>query len=83
MVKLADFVLILWNGSSYGTFEDICLCEKYNRPYKICYYGTQPAGNKYFVMAMEKLRDQFATADKDFLNTVIEKAYEIWARNTH
>lgn len=83
MVKLADFVLILWNGSSYGTFEDICLCEKYNRPYKICYYGTQPAGNKYFVMAMEKLRDQFATANKDFLNTVIEKAYEIWARNTH
>ena len=54
-----------------------------NRPYKICYYGTQPAGNKYFVMAMEKLRDQFATANKDFLNTVIEKAYEIWARNTH
>ena len=83
MVKLADFVLILWNGSSYGTFEDICLCEKYNRPYKICYYGTQPAGNKYFVMAMEKLRDQFATADKDFLNTVIEKAYNLWAVNTH
>ena len=51
--------------------------------YKICYYGTQPAGNKYFVIAMEKLRNQFATANKDFLNTVIEKAYEIWARNTH
>lgn len=83
MVKLADFVLILWNGSSYGTFEDICLCEKYNRPYKICYYGTQPAGNKYFVMAMEKLKNQFATADKDFLNTVIDTAYDIQARNTH
>ena len=27
MVKLTDFILILWNGSSYGTFEDICLCE--------------------------------------------------------
>ena len=83
MVKLADFVLILWNGSSYGTFEDICLCEKYNRPYKIYYYGTQPAGNKYFVMAMKKLKNQFATADKDFLNTVIDTAYEIQARNTH
>lgn len=46
-------------------------------------YETQTAGNKYFVMAMGKLRNQFATADKDFLNTVIEKAYEIWARNTH
>ena len=83
MVKLADFVLILWNGTSYGTFKDICLCEKYNRPYKICYYGTQPTGNKYFVMAMEKLRNQFATANKDFLNTVIEKAYEIQAANIH
>lgn len=26
---------------------------------------------------------EFATANKDFLNTVIEKAYEIWAVNTH
>lgn len=41
------------------------------------------AGNKYFVMAMEKLRNQFATANKDFLNTVIEKAYEIQAANIH
>ncbi len=40
MVKAADEVLILWDGSSRGTLNDIHLCEKYNKPFKIIIYNS-------------------------------------------
>lgn len=39
MVKAADEVLILWDGSSKGTKNDIDLCERYNKPYKVLIYN--------------------------------------------
>lgn len=38
MVKAADEVLILWDGESRGTKNDINLCKKYNKPHKIVLY---------------------------------------------
>ena len=38
MVKAADEVLILWDGESRGTKNDIDLCKKYNKPHKIVLY---------------------------------------------
>ena len=38
MVKKADEVLILWDGTSKGTKHDIDLCKKYNKPHKIVIY---------------------------------------------
>lgn len=38
MVKAADEVLIFWDGKSKGTKNDIDLCEKYNKPYKLLIY---------------------------------------------
>ena len=40
MVKEADEVLLLWDGESHGTKNDIELCEKYNKPYTIVYYPS-------------------------------------------
>ena len=40
MVKEADEVLILWDGSSRGTLNDIHLCEKYNKPFKVIIYNS-------------------------------------------
>lgn len=38
MVKAADEVLILWDGSSRGTRLTIELCERENKPYTIIIY---------------------------------------------
>ena len=38
MVKAADEVLILLDGESRGTKNDIDLCKKYNKPHKIVLY---------------------------------------------
>ena len=40
MVKEADEVLVLWDGSSRGTLNDIHLCEKYNKPFKVIIYNS-------------------------------------------
>ena len=40
MVKEADEVLVLWDGSSHGTLNDIHLCEKYNKPFKVIIYNS-------------------------------------------
>lgn len=39
MVKACDFCLIIWDGSSNGTKNDIDLCKKHNKPYKLVIYG--------------------------------------------
>lgn len=41
MVKAADEVLILWDGESRGTKNDIGLCKKYNKPHKIVLYKKE------------------------------------------
>lgn len=41
MVKAADEVLILWDGESRGTKNDIDLCKKYNKPHKIVLYKEE------------------------------------------
>ena len=38
MVKLCDNCLILWDGKSKGTKNDIDLCEKYKKPNKVVIY---------------------------------------------
>jgi len=38
MVKLCDQCLILWDGKSRGTKNDIDLCDKYNKSNKIVIY---------------------------------------------
>lgn len=39
MVRLCDQCLILWDGKSRGTKNDIDLCDKYNKSNKIVIYG--------------------------------------------
>lgn len=49
MVKLCDYCLILWDGESHGTKNDIELCKKHNKPYKLIIYGgneCQPLSTK-------------------------------------
>ncbi len=41
MVQKCDYCLILWDGNSHGTKNDIDLCEKYNKPYKLIYYPSE------------------------------------------
>ena len=41
MVKKADEVLILWDGTSKGTKNDIDLCKKYNKPHEIVIYKEE------------------------------------------
>lgn len=41
MVKAADEVLILWDGESRVTKNDIDLCKKYNKPHKIVLYKEE------------------------------------------
>ena len=60
MTKDCDFALMLWNGKSYGTFDDIQLCEKYLKPYKICYYDLAEHMQKYLSLAMEKFKPKLA-----------------------
>lgn len=38
MVKKADAVLVLWDGTSKGTKHDIDLCVKYDKPHRIVNY---------------------------------------------
>lgn len=38
MVRLCDLCLILWDGKSHGTKNDIDLCDKYNKSNKIVIY---------------------------------------------
>lgn len=38
MVELCDACLILWDGVSKGTKNDITLCEKLNKPIKVILY---------------------------------------------
>ena len=38
MVRLCDLCLILWDGKSRGTKNDIDLCDKYNKSNKIVIY---------------------------------------------
>lgn len=38
MVRLCDQCLILWDGKSHGTKNDIDLCDKYNKSNKIVIY---------------------------------------------
>lgn len=40
MVKACDECLILWDGTSKGTANDIDLCKKYNKPYKVLIYNS-------------------------------------------
>lgn len=39
MVENANYVLILWDGKSKGTKNDIDLCKKLNKPYKLVEYN--------------------------------------------
>lgn len=41
MVKAADEVLILWDGESKGTKNNIDLCKKYSKPYVILIYNDK------------------------------------------
>ena len=38
MVKACDFCLIIWDGESHGTLNDIKLCKKLNKPYDLVIY---------------------------------------------
>ena len=38
MVRLCDLCLILWDGKSHGTKNDIDLCDKYNKSNKVVIY---------------------------------------------
>lgn len=38
MVRLCDQCLILWDGKSHGTKNDIDLCDKYNKSNKVVIY---------------------------------------------
>ena len=40
MIKESDEVLLLWDGESHGTKNDIELCEKYKKPYTLVYYPS-------------------------------------------
>ena len=37
IIENCDECICFWNGFSHGTKHDIELCEKMNKPYKICY----------------------------------------------
>jgi hypothetical protein len=38
IIKNCDECVCFWDGESHGTKHDIELCEKMNKPYKICYF---------------------------------------------
>lgn len=83
MTKDCDFALMLWNGKSYGTFDDIQLCEKYSKPYKICYYNLSENMQKYLTLALEKLKSKLADGSREMLDEVWEEAMKIRAMYAH
>lgn len=48
MIKESDEVLLLWDGESRGTKNDIALCEKYKKPYTLVYYPSGRYIEKYY-----------------------------------
>ena len=80
MTKDCDFALMLWNGKSYGTFDDIQICEKYSKPYKICYYDLTEYMQKYLSLAMEKFKPKLADGPRELLDDIWEEAMKIRGR---
>jgi hypothetical protein len=38
IIRTCDECVCFWDGISHGTKHDIELCEKMNKPYKVCYF---------------------------------------------
>lgn len=81
MTKDCDFALMLWNGKSYGTFDDIQLCEKYSKPYKIYYYDLPENMQKNFTLTLEKFKSKLADGPREMLDDVWEEAMKICESN--
>lgn len=45
MVVDCDYCILFWDGKSRGTKNDIDLCKKYNKPYKLLVEGEIGARN--------------------------------------